>query len=133
MDLPPELADHFNRIGIEALSLAESDDDRVLLYAEVTEDTENAFVRYARRNDRKFQCAADLEGVPDALRDAWEFSRSLGAEHAWTAVVYRINDRKISVDLLYANDVDLNASMYDKEEKLLEKHYPGMEFEEDCG
>jgi hypothetical protein len=43
--------------------------------------------------------------------------------------VYLVQDRKFRVQLLYDDEVDPELSMYDKEDRLLEEHFPGMEVE----
>ena len=127
MDFPPEMGDYFNEIGVQAVRLVGNPDAKILIYGEVVNGLEHMIFRYANPGDVNFRCRDDTDLVGDAMRDAWEYSRSLGYE--WTGILYRLADRKMTVNLLYGGDIDPEDSMYDKEEKILEKYYPGMEVE----
>ena len=132
MDFPPEMGDYFNDIGVEALRLVGDEDARILFYAEVSEDLEHMIFRYAMPGDSKLRYREDFDAVADAMRDAWEYSRSLGPKYRWRGIVYRVQDRKMAVDILYDEDIDPELSMFDKEDRLLEKYYPGMEVDASC-
>ncbi len=124
-----ELGDAMNRIGAAALALAGDPDARILLYAEVEEDWDHMILRYALPGAEKLRCVLRFDEVADAVRDAWEHSRAAGPRYRWRAIVYLVEDRKFRVELLYDADVDPELSMYDKEDRLLQEHFPGMEVE----
>jgi hypothetical protein len=124
------MGDYFNDIGVEAVRLVGNEDAKILFYAEVVDGVEHMIFRYAKPGESKFHCREDIDTVADAMRDAWEYSRSLGPKYTWHGIIYRVEDRKMAVDLLYEGDVDFDESMFDKEDRILEKYYPGMEVEE---
>jgi hypothetical protein len=130
MDFPPEMGDYFNDIGVEAVRLVGNEDAKILFYAEVIDGLEHMIFRYAEPGESKFRCREDIHSVADAMRDAWEYSRSLGSKYQWRGIIYRVEDRKMAVEILYEEDIDPELSMYDKEDKILEKYYPGMSVEE---
>lgn len=132
MDFPPEMGDCFNDIGVAAVRLVGDEDARILFYAEVIEGLEHMIFRYAKPGEAKFHCREEFDSVADAMRDAWEYSRSLGPKFQWRGIVYRVEDRKMAVEILYEEDIDPELSMFDKEDKLLEKYYPGMEVGPSC-
>lgn len=132
MDFPPEMGDYFNDIGVEAVQLVGNEDAKILFYAEVIDGLEHMIFRYAMPGDSNFRCREDIHPVADAMRDAWEYSRSLGPKFEWRGIIYRVEDRKMAVEILYDEDIDPDLSMYDKEDRILEKYYPGMGVEESC-
>jgi hypothetical protein len=124
-----ELGEAMNRIGVAALALAGDPDARILLYAEVEEDWDHMILRYALPGAEKLRCVLRFDEVADAVRDAWEHSRAAGSRYRWRAMVYPVKDRKMDVKLLYDGEVDPELTMYDKEDRLLQEHFPGMEAE----
>jgi hypothetical protein len=126
-DIPPELDEAINRIGVEALKVAADDDARVLIYGEISEDLDHMIFRHGPAGGSTLYCADDVPEVLDAVHDAWEICRARGEKYRWRAILYRIERRKIDVKLLYADEVDEELSMYDKEDRLLETYYPGVE------
>ena len=124
-----ELGEEMHRIGVAALAVAGDPDARILLYAEVEEDLDHMILRYALPGAEKLRCALEFGEVADAVRDAWEQSRRAPFRHQWRAMVYLVKDRRMRVELLYDGEVDPVVSMYDKEDRLLQEHFPGMEVE----
>jgi len=124
-----ELGDAMNRIGVAALALAGDPDARILLYAEVEEDWDHMIMRYALPGAEKLRCVLRFDEVADAVRAAWEHSSEAGSRFRWRALVYLVEDRKMRVELLYDGEVDPELTMYDKEDRLLQKHFPGMDVE----
>ena len=129
MDPPPELDEILDRTGVEAPAAAGDDDARMLYCGEAREDRFQVLLRFARKRDSKLRCSEDVDEIIGSMREAWEISRSLGPAFTWRAMVYRIENRKRAVDLLSGDEVDEALTLYDKEEKLLAKHFPGMEVE----
>lgn len=127
MDIPPELGDHFNQIGVEAVRLVGDENATILFYAEVIDGLEHMIFRYARPGEKKFRCHDEFDPVADAMRDAWEYSTSLGPKYSWRGIIYRVENKKMNVKILYEEDIDPEMSMYDKEDRILEEYYPGME------
>ena len=127
MKFSDEFESALNRIGVEALAVAGNEDARVLIYAEVCEELEHVIFRHGEPGGTKLYCADDYPAVLDALRDAWEISRAMGAKYTWRAMVYRVEQGRMDVDLKYKGEIDENLSMYDKEDRLLEEYYPGVE------
>ncbi len=124
-----ELGEAMNRIGVAALALAGNPDARILLYAELEEDWDQMILRYALPGAEKLRCIVEFEEVADAVREAWEHSRNAGSRYRWRAMVYLIEDRKMRVELLYDGEVDAEVTMYEKEDRLLHEHFPGMDVE----
>ena len=130
MDLPSELGDLFNRVGVEAVRVLRDEDAKVLIYAEIDASGENIIFLAAKRGENRFRSPGDVTGVADALREAWNFSRSLGAQHRWNGVAYKIDHRRMTVDLLYGDEVDINEDPFEKQDRLVEKYFPGMKVED---
>lgn len=124
-----ELGEGMNRIGLAALAAAGDPDARILLYAEVEEALDHMILRYAPPGAEKLRCVLRFDEVADAVRDAWEHSREAGPRYRWRAMLFLVKDRKFRVQLLYDDEVDADLSMYDKEDRLLEEHFPGMDVE----
>ena len=126
-DVPEGLEEAMNGIGVAALSAAGDPDARVLLYAEVREDMEQMLLRYMPPGEDKLRCALEFDEAADAVRDAWEISRSAGPRLEWRAILYQVEGGKMRVELLYDEDVDEDLTFYEKELELLERHFPGVD------
>lgn len=124
-DIPQGLDEAINRIGLEALAIAPDDGCSVLFYAEVRPDMEHMILRYALPGEGELRCAEASDRLVDALREAWDICAR--AAKAWQAMIYVIKDRKLKVELLYQGEVSDKVTMYEKEDALIAKYFPGME------
>jgi len=121
-----ELGEGLNRIGVALSDVVGDPDARILLYAEVTEVLYHAIMRYALPGAEELRCGDEGDEVADLVRDVWERSRAAGLLYRWRAMVYLVKDRKMNVKLLYDEQVDPELSMWEKEDLLLQEHFPGM-------
>ncbi len=125
-EMLPQLGEAMERAGVEALAVAGNPDARVLIYAELSEQLEQAIFRHGPPDGNQLHCSENFDRVLDALRDAWEISRARGRKFRWRAVIYRIERGRMDVKLLYGREVDPRLTLYDKEEQLLSTYYPGV-------
>ena len=123
--IPEQLGPALERVGEAALDAAGNADASLIIYAELDDDMIQAFMRYRLPGEPCLRCTAEFDEATDAIRDAWELSREAGTR--WRAIVYRVADRKMHVDLLYDEHVDERLTLYGKEERLLAEHYPGVD------
>ena len=128
-DIFAELGPAMDRVGTEALAIAGDETARVLIYGEFSDDMDQLFFRHGPADGTTLRCEDDVPGVFDALRAAWELCRAKGEKYCWRAVIYRVELGKMDVRLLYDDEVDDALTLYDKEERLLETYYPGVEVE----
>lgn len=125
--IPEQLGPALERVGEAALDSAGDADASLILYAELDDDMIQTFMRYRLPGEPCLRCTAEFDEATDAIRDAWELSRAAGGRQTWRAIVYRVVDRTMHVDLLYDEHVDDRLTLYDKEERLLARHFPGVE------
>ena len=123
--IPENLGEAMNRIGVITLEAVGDPDASVLLYAEVHDDMDQVFLRYMAPGEDKLRCSEQTADIADAVVSAWRISRNAGQR--WRALVYRISERKMHVELLYDEHVDDELTFYEKELRLLARLYPGVE------
>ena len=124
-DIPEELGEAINRIGVQALAVAGDPDARLLFYVEVHPGMDHMIFRHASPGEEKLRCAEESDELVEAMREAWDICNQAGVP--WRAMVYFIENQAMKVELLYDEQVSEALTMYEKEEALLDKYFPGME------
>lgn len=129
MNASAEFGDRLNQIGVEAIGTVGDEDAKILIYADMADDSDEIIFLAARSGEDRLRTPDDVLPVADALRAAWTYSRGLGPEHRWVAIAYRIEDRKMSVELFYDGDVPADEGIFEKQDRLVAKYFPGMDAE----
>jgi hypothetical protein len=124
-----ELSELYNSVGIAAVEAAGDETAKILVYAEFQRGASGMIFRYQPRGASVVKQVADTWPVEEALYRLWSFTCENDEAACWRAIVYVVDDGKVTARLLYGDQVDPEKTMYEKDEALLEEFFPGLPIE----
>lgn len=124
-----ELSELYNDVGLAAVELAGDETAKILVYAEFERGASAVIFRYQPKGSPVVKQVGDLFPVEEALYRLWSFTCENDEAACWRAMVYVVDDGKVTARPLYGDQVDPDKTMFEKEEVLLEEFFPGLPVE----
>jgi hypothetical protein len=124
-----ELSELYNDVGVAAVEIAGDETAKILVYAEFQRGASAMIVRYQPKGSTVVKQVRDDFPVEEALYRLWSFTCENDEAACWDAIVYVVDDGKVTVRLLYGDQVDPDKSLLDKGRLLLGEFFPGLPVE----
>ena len=116
----------YQDIGQAALAEAEDLAGKLVVYAEIEEDSVSADLLYVESAGKvRFRfCSGDLR---DLLYAFWEAWRGVAGNEEWRTLAYVINDDgRFAMDIQYPDQLDEDEGLPERRPRVIAEHFDGM-------
>ena len=113
----------YQRIGQEAMNLADDLAGRLLVYAEVEEGVISADIFYisGRSGSVRFRfCSPELQSLVQELWTRW---KSVQGNRAWRVLAFVIDGDNFRIDLTYPEQIDENQDVSERRPVAVKKYF----------
>ena len=110
----------YQLIGAEVLRLAGNNSGKILLIGEIDEGVISADL-FCQENKNKARYKYTTTELQDLAYQLWKNWEKWTGKKSWSIMCFQVNKDKISMDLIYSDQIDPEEDELQRREKIIEK------------
>jgi hypothetical protein len=122
------MTDHYQRIGAEAMVVAATSVQKLLVYSEVADGVISADVFFQTPQDSLVNFRFAPDGLRDLIYEFWERGAQGIAPRSWAAMRFTVDGNgHFAADLIYPDQFTDDEDVSDRRPRVVAELFPGAQ------